>query len=479
MKGWSRLVRTCARPTPLRGIDGIRGSVRFNSVVLAAPTGAQPLDTSRSVVEYVGSKPDLLLVLHGQPASQLNTACSPRVHDESPPATAATPLTEGKVNYAWDVAGVEGAFFLKYAPPYVRSVGPEFPLSQARMDVEAAALMAVSEWAPQHVPRVVLFDQPRCVLCMQRLPPPHGKLVTAITQGHTFPQLPAHLATLLPAYLYSSSSFALSRDAFDLNLQVYSNTDIVQANTAVVFGDPWDESCPSNKNSPQLAQKVAALRRDKVIAQELARVRHHYATQEDALIHNDLHTGNLLVTQQSTYLIDWEFATVGPMAYDIGSIMGNLLLSYFATFGAMGGGSDEQRAWLLDSLASTWNGVRSGLLERHANARRRPAAISAVARPQLAAAGASQQLDNAFADGLLSDSLSYCACVMFRLVAGMHHYPALESILDPVMRAKCEAASLELVRSLLQRGGRKQGVDSIEEVVGLAARLGREVAGVA
>jgi hypothetical protein len=32
--------------------------------------------------------------------------------------------------------------------------------------------------------------------------------------------------------------------------------------------------------------------------------------------------GNLLVTQQSSYLIDWEFATVGPMAYDIGSIMG-------------------------------------------------------------------------------------------------------------------------------------------------------------
>ena len=138
---------------------------------------------------------------------------------------------------------------------------PFAPTLQARMDVEAAALRAVGEWAPQHVPSVLLFDQPRSVLCMQRLPPPHGKLVTAIAQGRVFPQLPAHLATLLTAYLYNSSSFALSRDAFDQSVEAYSNADIVQANTAVVLVDPWDEAFPSNwHHSPHLAQRVAALR---------------------------------------------------------------------------------------------------------------------------------------------------------------------------------------------------------------------------
>ena len=106
-------------------------SVRRHAAVpaAAAGSGAQALDTSHSVLEYVQSKPDLMLVLHGQPSSPL------------PPATA-MPLTEGKINYAWDVAGAKGAFFLKY---YVRSVGPEFPLSQVRcLQVVAACVAATS-----------------------------------------------------------------------------------------------------------------------------------------------------------------------------------------------------------------------------------------------------------------------------------------------------------------------------------------------
>jgi 5-methylthioribose kinase len=77
---------------------------------------------------------------------------------------------------------------------------------------------------------------------------------------------------------------------------------------------------------------------------------------------------------------------------------------------------------------------------------------------------------------VLPHSLGYCACVMFRLVVGMHSYPALESIADPVMRARCEAACLDLVGALLRGGDAGQGVESVEEAVGLAVRLGREVA---
>lgn len=173
----------------------------------------------------------------------------------------------------------------------------------------------------------------------------------------------------------------------------------------------------------------AVRRSDPAVAREVARLRHDYLTRRDALIHNDLTTGNLMVLAEqqlhvaygssscstctkaggdsgeiagaetssgsvwraggdrgdgggsaaagggpSTHLIDWEFACYGPMAYDIGSVVGNLLLSYCATFTAVpyeeaeeAGGGDEQGLrqqqtrdreqqprWLLQVVAEVW-----------------------------------------------------------------------------------------------------------------------------
>jgi thiamine kinase-like enzyme len=43
--------------------------------------------------------------------------------------------------------------------------------------------------------------------------------------------------------------------------------------------------------------------------------------------------GNLLVAPGSLYLIDWEFATTGPHAYDLGCLLGNLMLAVLSLQG--------------------------------------------------------------------------------------------------------------------------------------------------
>lgn len=58
-----------------------------------------------------------------------------------------------------------------------------------------------------------------------------------------------------------------------------------------------------------------------------------FSERAQALLHGDLHTGSLLVTQQTTHVIDAEFATMGPLAFDVGKFMGNLLLAFFASDG--------------------------------------------------------------------------------------------------------------------------------------------------
>ncbi len=50
-----------------------------------------------------------------------------------------------------------------------------------------------------------------------------------------------------------------------------------------------------------------------------------------ALLHGDLHTGSIFVNQDSTKVIDPEFAFYGPMAYDIGALIANLTMNYIST----------------------------------------------------------------------------------------------------------------------------------------------------
>lgn len=63
-----------------------------------------------------------------------------------------------------------------------------------------------------------------------------------------------------------------------------------------------------------------------------------------------------MVTPTSSKMIDPEFAYVGPMAFDVGKIIGELLLSYFSTDGHEQGGvtRDEQREWMLTCVTDIW-----------------------------------------------------------------------------------------------------------------------------
>lgn len=58
-----------------------------------------------------------------------------------------------------------------------------------------------------------------------------------------------------------------------------------------------------------------------------------------------------MATEASTFVLDAEFAFVGPMGFDIGAFLGNLFLAYFATDGreTASGERAQQRAFLLDA----------------------------------------------------------------------------------------------------------------------------------
>lgn len=51
-------------------------------------------------------------------------------------------------------------------------------------------------------------------------------------------------------------------------------------------------------------------------------------TNAQALLHGDLHTGSVFVRKDSTKVIDPEFAFYGPMGYNVGNVMANLMFAW-------------------------------------------------------------------------------------------------------------------------------------------------------
>ena len=65
-----------------------------------------------------------------------------------------------------------------------------------------------------------------------------------------------------------------------------------------------------------------------------------------------------MVTQDTTFAIDAEFAVYGPIAFDVGKFMANLLLAFFALDGHCSATDAriKQRAWLYQVLTPSHKG---------------------------------------------------------------------------------------------------------------------------
>jgi 5-methylthioribose kinase len=100
----------------------------------------------------------------------------------------------------------------------------------------------------------------------------------------------------------------------------------------------------------------------------VALLKNKFVTDTASLLHGDLHTGSIMCTRTSTFVIDHEFAFYGPMGFDVGAFLANLLLAYFSQDGlekrSPGGGDRSfNRAWLLGCVVTTWRVFEKGFTE--------------------------------------------------------------------------------------------------------------------
>lgn len=190
------------------------------------------------------------------------------------------------------------------------------------------------------------------LIVMEYLAPPFQTLRCGIMAGEIYHKMPKQVAEFLAKSLFYTSTLALKSDAFRAKLVEYSNPELCRATEQVIFMDAYYEAPTNAYLKPELNEVVSNLCKNINAKVAIGHLRNLFLSKPQALIHADFHTGSVMVTQEATYVIDGEFAFYGPMAFDIGKFIGNLLLAYYALDGHASDTNPrtEQQLWLLESV---------------------------------------------------------------------------------------------------------------------------------
>ena len=398
---------------------------------IAVPDGYRPLDTA-SLAPYLAGMPALRKRLGG-------AARDWQVSE----------VGDGNLNLVFLVRGPAGGLCVKQALPYLRLVGESWPLPLERAFYEHEALVEHGRHAPGLTPAVYRFD-PTLMLTVMELLEPHIILRRGMIQGIRYPGVAADVAEYMARTLFFTSDLGMGAAEKKARVALFcGNAALCKISEDVIFTEPYTV-CDNNRwTSPQLDDIAAAFRADSALKRAVSRLKQRFMGSAEALIHGDLHTGSIMVTPDDTRVIDPEFAFYGPMGFDTGAFVGNLLLNYFSQDGHASEACDRAsyKAWVLETVEAFWRGFaeRFGALWAARTGDAYPAPLFAG---EDGAASLREARAAAVAD-LFTDTLRFAGAKMIRRLLGIAHNIDFEWIEDPARRAACERPALLLGRALI------------------------------
>ncbi len=389
----------------------------------------------------------------------------------APAAWSISEVGDGNLNLVFIVKGTSGVDAVKQAQPYVRLVGESWPLPLSRSHYEYLALTHQARLAPGLVPAVLHHNEALALVVMELLEP-HIIMRKGLVAGTTYPRFVDDITTFMARTLYLSSDLAVPAAEKKEGIAAFAgNHALCKITEDLIFTDPYRVAEQNRWTQPWLDATAAAFREDLDLHVAVSRLKLKFLNAPEALIHGDLHTGSIMVTESATMVIDPEFAFYGPMGFDIGAVIANLLMAYLASSGHERTSGDRRafEAWMLETVEQVWTEFARKFLQLW----RTQAAGDAYPATLFAGEAGAARLEaerQAYMDRLFGDTVGFAAAKIIRRILGLAHNIDFELIEDPKRRAVCEARSLRLARAMMVGTGSFRTIGAVTA----AAREGRD-----
>jgi 5-methylthioribose kinase len=367
-------------------------------------------------------------------------------------------IGDGNLNFVFIIKSEQNpqkALILKQAVPYLRCVGEEYPLSKERMTFEIRALLKYAQTTPSVVPIIYDSNEEMSVVVMQFLDS-HIIMRKGMIQGVEYPNFSEHISTFLAQNLFKTSSVFLDStskrqlvDRFNKNVELCKLTEDFVFSFAFMEHETNDENAKDNQTAKKLFE-------DMDFKKNVLKLKYKFMTQSDALLHGDLHTGSIMLNQDETFVIDPEFAFVGPFGFDIGALIGNLIMSYVSHQNK----NEQYQKWILELIEDILVKFEEKFL----------ALWSEVEESALHVKGFidSKSLDEfkkEFMKNILRDTVGFAGCKMARRMFGIAGVEDIRAIEDKKTKDEAEAKVLEIAKRFVKNYEQIESIQDVKEMI--------------
>ena len=240
-------------------------------------------------------------------------------------------IGDGNINYIFKVENkIDGkSIVLKQADKLLRSSGR--PLDLTRSKIEANILRIENNLAPHYVPEIYFYDEIMCVLAMEDISE-YKNLRTELMAGKIFPNFAEGISEFLSRTLLLTTDLFMDKFEKKKNVKEFINPELCDISECLVFTEPYNNNRNRNvitSGNEEFVKNTLYENEDLHFA--ILKLREKFMNYSQALIHGDLHSGSIFINEKGIKIIDPEFSFYGPMAYDVGNVIGNL---YFPLYRA-------------------------------------------------------------------------------------------------------------------------------------------------
>ena len=360
-------------------------------------------------------------------------------------------ITEGNINLIFRVSNGKKSLLVKQALPYSWRY-PEFMLPVERADLEHEMLQLEARYCPEQTLKVYFFDQPNHIQVVEDLNR-HIVMREGLMQRIKYPLAARHIGAFAARTLFYTSDLFLPSAEKKAMQPRFMNPVMRKLQEDLCFTQPYMPH-PNNRWTRLNDKQVQEVYADDALRAEIFLLKERYMTHAQALIHNDLHTGSIMLNQTETKVIDPEFAFFGPMGHDIGSYLANLVLSYASQehHSPTEAERTNYRGWILESLRETWITFEREFL-------------AAWEQDGLADEWPSPMFKRHYMQRLLQDAAGFGAAEIYRRAIGLAHVVDLDSIPDDVTRARAENLACGVAYKWLMSRQRVTTIDDLIELV--------------
>jgi 5-methylthioribose kinase len=366
-----------------------------------------------------------------------------------------TEIGDGNINWVFRINTTDNSnsVIFKQALPYVRIVGDSWPLTIDRSRIEAETTKTLGQICPDNLPRILHDDKEMAVAVFEDL----GYLNlmrTELMQLRRFPKFPDQMGFFLAKTFLHTSHLVMDAGAKKEAVKKFVNPELCKIVEDLVFTDPFFDAQGNNVN-PELGAEAKSIWDQPRLFLEASRMKEIYMNKAQSLIHGDLHTGSIFISENEMRVFDAEFAFYGPASYDMGCVLGNLLLNW-ASWEAYPDRDQQEikayRDYLMKSFIKTYDCFKAHFMEIwRSDVKEEFARVKGLAE---------QYLKDHF-----KESIGFAGCECIRRTLGLAHTPDTSSVEDDKLRARAQKRALEIGRKLLLSWNDIESIDQVASII--------------